>query len=150
MRRLFRRIVRPLIEEMKASEPECTSRSTVDATITGDYQARVASELLAFDNCVNVHELPPIFHYWSNRDLAPAKFNPFGITAPVVFFFFYTKRFHDAHPGRVPRLVSVGSGNCDMEARLARRLLDSGVQAFWDRLPRYQRDDAGAGQGACR
>lgn len=97
---------------------------------TDDYQARIASELAVYDDCANVHELPDIFHYWSNKHLAPNKFHRFGITDPEQFFFLYAAKFRDAHPDRAMRMVSLGSGNCDMEARLARRLLDSNIDNF--------------------
>ena len=35
------------------------------------YQDRVAAELHAFNTCTDLHNLPPIFHYWSNKYLAP-------------------------------------------------------------------------------
>jgi SAM-dependent methyltransferase len=77
-----------------------------------------------------VHELPPIFHYWSNKHLAPPKFHPFGITDPEQFFFLYSQKFHQRFPAAPIRMVSIGCGNCDMEARLARQLLDKGISNF--------------------
>lgn len=99
------------------------------ATADASYQARIAAELRNFENCVDVHELPQIFHYWSNKYLAP-KLNRFGITDPEQFFFLNVSKFREKHPGKPLRIVSLGSGNCDMEARLARRLLDNGVSGF--------------------
>jgi SAM-dependent methyltransferase len=101
-------------------------RQTADT----DYAQRIANEKAAFAACSNVHELPEIFHYWSNKHLAPPKFHPFGITDPEQFFFLYTQKFHAANNGSPMKMVSIGAGNCDMEARLARRLLDSGIDNF--------------------
>lgn len=95
-----------------------------------DYQDRVANELSNFDQCTNVHELPEIFHYWSNKHLAPMKFHQFGITDPEQFFFLYASKFHERFPDKSIVMVSLGSGNCDMEARLARRLVDDGITDF--------------------
>lgn len=100
------------------------------ATHVPDYQQRVANELSNFDDCTNVHELPDIFHYWSNKHLAPPKFHQFGITDPEQFFFIYTAKFHERFPDKSIKLVSIGSGNCDMEARLARRMVDEGITDF--------------------
>ena len=58
-----------------------------------EYQSRIASELENFNDCTNVHELPEIFHYWSNKHLAPKKFHQFDITDPEQFFFLYVKKF---------------------------------------------------------
>ncbi len=93
------------------------------------YQERIEAELGFYENDTDVHELPPIFHYWSHKYLAP-KLKPFGITDPEQFFYVYVRKFHEKHPARTIRIVSLGSGNCDMEARLARRLLDGGIPGF--------------------
>lgn len=95
-----------------------------------NYQDRVANELSNFDQCTNVHELPEIFHYWSNKHLAPVKFHQFGITDPEQFFFLYAVKFHERFPDKSIMMVSLGCGNCDMEARLARRLVDEGISDF--------------------
>ena len=38
---------------------------------------KMRQEIKRFKSCRNVHELPAIFHYWSNKYLVP-KFLPFG------------------------------------------------------------------------
>ena len=95
-----------------------------------EYTRRLESETQFFKDFEKVHELPDIFHYWSNKHLAPKKFHPFGITDPEQFYFLYIQKLREAHPGRFLSIVSLGSGNCDMEARLARRLLDAGIEGF--------------------
>lgn len=95
-----------------------------------EYEARLASELSNFNECTNVHELPEIFHYWSNKHLAPKKFHQFGITDPEQFFYLYVNKFRDRKPDGNISIVSLGSGNCDMEARLARKLADDGITDF--------------------
>lgn len=94
------------------------------------YRLRVLREKRVFNDNANVHELPEIFHYWSNTHLAPGKFHPFGITDPEQFYWLYTSKFHQRYPAAHMRLLSIGSGNCDMEARLARSLLDAGITGF--------------------
>ena len=95
-----------------------------------EYERRVAREKESFNDCLNVHELPDIFHYWANKHLAPTKLHQFGITDSEQFFFLYTQKFHARFPDQHIRMVSVGCGNCDMEARLARRLVDAGINGF--------------------
>src|SRR5690606_41752574 len=36
-----------------------------------DYLRRIENERKAFDNQVQVHDLPEIFHYWSHKYLGP-------------------------------------------------------------------------------
>lgn len=95
-----------------------------------DYERRVRNELANFREVTNVHDLPEIFHYWSNKHLAPPKFHPYGITDPEQFFFLYASKFHDRFPDASIRMVSIGSGNCDMEVRLAAKLKAAGVADF--------------------
>ena len=102
----------------------------IEAKKAAEYQSRIASELENFNDCTNVHELPEIFHYWSNKHLAPKKFHQFGITDPEQFFSLYVQKFQHAHPDQMIQIVSLGSGNCDMEARLARKLLDLNISTF--------------------
>ena len=97
---------------------------------SSEYDERLAHELTSFDECTNVHDLPEIFHYWSNKHLAPKKFHQFGITDPEQFFYVYIKKFHGDCPIENIQIVSLGSGNCDMEARLARNLVDAGINNF--------------------
>jgi SAM-dependent methyltransferase len=95
-----------------------------------DYERRVRNELANFREVTNVHDLPPIFHYWSNKHLAPPKFHPHGITDPEQFFYLYATKFHDRFPDAAIRMVSIGSGNGDMEVRLAVKLKASGIGNF--------------------
>ncbi|MES2624716.1 MAG: class I SAM-dependent methyltransferase [Pseudomonadota bacterium] len=94
-----------------------------------DYSRRVAKELESYNETTNIHDLPPIFHYWSNKYLVP-KLAPFGITDPEQFFFLYAQKFHAHFPEQAIRMVSIGSGNCDMEARMAQRLVEKGITTF--------------------
>ena len=96
-----------------------------------DYQARIAEETRIFAEQVEVHDLPQIFHYWSNRWLRP-QLEAFGFSNPDQFFARYLE---DAHAdalaaGHPARFASLGCGNCDTEVRVARLLLDRGVSQF--------------------
>src|SRR5690606_13238693 len=102
----------------------------VGRVTTDSYRARMENELKFFDVYEDVHDLPAIFHYWSNKHLAPPKFHPFGITDPEQFYKLYVQKYHQRFPDRPLRIVSLGSGNCDMEARLAKRLLEDGISNF--------------------
>lgn len=93
-----------------------------------EYVERIANELEAFDENENVHDLPEIFHYWSNKYLRP-KLEVFGLTDPEQFFFTYSLRQCEGS-NRSVRIVSIGAGNCDMEAQMAQRLVEAGQRKF--------------------
>lgn len=93
------------------------------------YDARIAVETSTFEACEDVHDLPPIFHYWSNRCLIP-KLEPFGFSHPDAFFHRYIEASY-ARAGEGPRrFVSIGAGNCDTEVRLAAALVAKGCTDF--------------------
>lgn len=85
------------------------------------YERSLALERRIYDDCLDVHRLPDIFHYWSERYIRP-KIRQLGFEDTNNFF----ARSLSAHflrgDVRVRRFVSLGSGNCDLEIELARRL----------------------------
>jgi len=98
-------------------------------TAEQEYEQRLLSEKGQFDDCLNVHDLPEIFHYWSNRYLVPM-FEPFGFSSPNDFFFRYISDKCAASPDAMVRIASVGAGNCDLEIEIGKRLVDRGQQNF--------------------
>jgi SAM-dependent methyltransferase len=86
--------------------------------IMTDYEARLAAEERMYRDEVDVHSLPEIFHYWSNRYVRP-KLEAFGFSSPEGMFRKYLGEQFERDPGRPKRFVSFGSGNCDMEIDLA-------------------------------
>lgn len=76
------------------------------------------------------HDRPPIHHYWWNNHLVPHKFQQFGITDPEHFFYLGIRKYHERFPTRNIQVVSLGIGDFEMESKLAKRLLDSGINAF--------------------
>ena len=90
---------------------------------SANYAQRYAEETETFDDQAEVHDLPPIFHYWSNRWLLPM-LEDFGATDPENFL----ANHLFATQGR--RFVSLGCGNCDAEIRIALQLRDRGLRDF--------------------
>jgi len=93
------------------------------------YQCKIEQELAYYREVENVHDLPEIFHYWSNRYLLPmlqtAGFDNSGQ--------FYLQRLSDACRKKAAdtcSFVSVGAGNCDIEITLARKLVDAELCNF--------------------
>jgi SAM-dependent methyltransferase len=94
-----------------------------------DYEERLRNESAQFDQCLNVHDLPDIFHYWSNRYLLPI-FQPFGFTSPIDFFLQQCLECCRVNDSAEVTIVSVGAGNCDLEIDIAERLVAEGHEDF--------------------
>ncbi|MDZ4731878.1 MAG: class I SAM-dependent methyltransferase [Xanthomonadales bacterium] len=93
------------------------------------YQKRIENEIENFQQCENVHELPEIFHYWSNKYLVPMM-QPFGFTNPGDFFLMFLERSIKKNPASISKIVSIGSGNCELEIGLAEKLIALGYGNF--------------------
>jgi SAM-dependent methyltransferase len=114
------------------SENASTRPGTAAQTEFGDdaaYQARIDAETAIFNEQVNVHDLPEIFHYWSNAYLRP-KLETFGFSNPDQFFAEFLQRAYADAETRPVRFVSIGAGNCDTEVRIARLLIERGIVDF--------------------
>ncbi|MDQ2948261.1 MAG: methyltransferase domain-containing protein [Acidobacteriota bacterium] len=86
-----------------------------------NYQARLQAETRNYADCQNVDDLPPIFHYWSNRYVRP-RLEEFGFSSPTGMFHKYVEEQGALSAGDTLRLLSIGSGNCELEIDLALRL----------------------------
>ncbi len=125
VRDCLRRALSPLLAARSHSEGAAGADVRPRAI---SYQQRVAAEREYFDVCEEVHDLPPIFHYWSNRYLRP-RLEALGTSHPDAFFTKYLAQCY-RHGGGTRRFLSIGAGNCDTEVRLARALLDDGCDRF--------------------
>jgi SAM-dependent methyltransferase len=94
-----------------------------------EYDNRLRSEQSIYEECADVHDLPPIFHYWSNKYLGP-KIAQFGFNHPDAFFALYLARAAGLAADTCPRYASIGAGNCDTEVRVAKLLRDRGLTRF--------------------
>ena len=94
-----------------------------------DYAARIASEKETYRDCLDVHDLPPILHYWSNRHVRP-KLEAFGFSTPDEMFRKYAARQFHKGLSEPRRLASIGAGNCQLEVDLAAHLLGTGCGDF--------------------
>jgi len=98
----------------------------VDAT---EYARRIEREIEYYLDDVDVHALPDIFHYWSNRYIRPM-FEGVGTTHPEDLFVKYLLEAASASKRSSPRFVSIGAGNCDVECGLADQLVARGLDRF--------------------
>jgi SAM-dependent methyltransferase len=98
--------------------------------IRDDYAARTEKEIERFRRVENVHDLPEIFHFWSNRYVRPKLEAVFGVSKIEDFYAKYILRYREEHPQDAIRIASIGSGNSDMEISLAKALRERGLQNF--------------------
>lgn len=92
-----------------------------------NYDERIAREKRRFDAEICVHDLPEIFHYWSNRHLR-AFVNGFGYDSIDDFF---VREIAATRVGGGPlHIASIGCGDCAAEVRIASRLIAAGVDDF--------------------
>lgn len=93
------------------------------------YAARLAAEDRFYRDDLEVHHLPEIFHYWSNRYIRP-KLEAFGFRSPEDMFRKYAGEQCQRTTENPKRLVSFGSGNCDLEIDIASDLRARGHSDF--------------------
>lgn len=98
------------------------------AAVSNEYQERLDREKQRFDAEVCVHDLPDIFHYWSNNFLKPF-INDQGYDSLDDFFVREIRRVVPAD-GSTIRIASVGCGDCAVEAGIARLLEAGGTSNF--------------------
>ena len=100
------------------------------ATSSPEYQAKLANEISFYKDCDQVHQLPDIFHYWSNKYLLP-KFLKHGFNSPDDFFVQETIKHIKGNPGsKWFNVLSIGAGNGESEIFMAEHLKQQGIHNF--------------------
>jgi SAM-dependent methyltransferase len=111
-----------------ASTPQSRSQD-VSISNRANYEYKLEAELATFKNQVEIHELPPIFHYWSGKYLSPM-LQAMNFAHPDDFFFKKLGLAWDDTAATPKRFLSIGAGNCDTEIRVAQMLVNSGRTNF--------------------
>ncbi|WP_223786961.1 class I SAM-dependent methyltransferase [Marinicella meishanensis] len=93
------------------------------------YEEKIANEIEFYAECENVHDLPDIFHYWSNKYLLPMQ-QRFGFNSPDDFFRTQVQSHCAANNNATHHIVSIGSGNGELEVSVAEYLLDNDINNF--------------------
>jgi SAM-dependent methyltransferase len=90
----------------------------------------MANQLDQYREVANPHELPQIFHYWSNRYVRP-RLNSV-CEADNMAEFFAKAFFAGAEACSLDsmRFISLGTGDCSVEIDVARRLKEMGLSNF--------------------
>ena len=93
------------------------------------YAGRLGNEVAVFQNNEQIHDLPAIFHYWSNKFLLP-RIQQFGFVSPDDFFVRQLDAMMMHGNESWYRFISIGAGNCDTELRIAQALKAHGHFRF--------------------
>jgi SAM-dependent methyltransferase len=93
------------------------------------YETKVEQEIRIYQDVANVHDLPAMCHYWSNKYLRP-KLELLGFKNPDDFFVRYITQSAQSSPQSICNILSLGAGNCDTEVHLSELLREGGVSNF--------------------
>lgn len=93
-----------------------------------NYEQKLDAQISQYREVENIHDLPDIFHYWSNRHLRPRLLSVIGVETIADFYAFHFKTA--IAESRNTALLSVGAGDCSVEIAVAKRLRALGVNDF--------------------
>jgi 2-polyprenyl-3-methyl-5-hydroxy-6-metoxy-1,4-benzoquinol methylase len=100
------------------------SRSLNTLPTALEYKLRAGIERHVYNRTAVVHDLPEIFHYWSNRYVRP-QFEALGFSSPDDFVLRELLRLAEQSE-KTLRCASLGSGRCETEIALVTELRKSG------------------------
>ncbi len=93
-----------------------------------DYSARAKAQIRQYEAQPEIHDLPAIFHLWSNSYLALRMRSVFGTSDTAEFYAgFILESFERTG---IRRLVSIGSGDASIEIAVAHALRARGLSGF--------------------
>jgi SAM-dependent methyltransferase len=93
------------------------------------YANRVQQELENYAGIEEVHDLPPIAHYWSNKNLVPM-LEPFGVRSAIELIRTSIARVCSEKPGTTIHILSIGAGNCSIEIGIAEWLREQSIENY--------------------
>jgi len=97
--------------------------------MSNEYNKKIEEELSTYKDQLDVHELPEIYHYWSNKYLKNM-FSEAGFLGIDDLFAKYMFKSVAECKVDEPIFLSIGSGNCDVEVRVAKLLKNKGLTKF--------------------
>ncbi len=98
-------------------------------TQSSAYKEMLAAETRIYKDVEDINILPPIFHYWSNAYLRPM-LEEYGCSNPDQFFAQYLLESANKCSEDPALFISIGSGNCDTEVRVAQLIRNAGHSNF--------------------
>src|SRR5262245_453592 len=96
---------------------------------TPDYQQRLQQQIEQYRHVENMHDLPAIYHYWSNKYLRPKVKDVLEVDSITEFYAEHLYRAAQNHKGPY-RFASLGAGDCLVEIDIAKSLRASGLNDF--------------------
>ncbi|ROZ79133.1 class I SAM-dependent methyltransferase [Ramlibacter sp. WS9] len=93
------------------------------------YASKLAAEIRTFEGVEKVANLPEIHGYWAGKYVKPM-LEKFDFTNDTEFLLKHADEVLRVAAGRPTRIINLGSGNCEVEVKLARSLLDKGHSNF--------------------
>jgi SAM-dependent methyltransferase len=94
------------------------------------YQEKVKQQIDQYREVADIHELPEIFHYWSNKYIRPRLNQVLEADSITDFYANVFLAAAQACSVKTPRFVSIGSGDCSVEINVAKRLIELGLANF--------------------
>ena len=77
--------VRQLLRKVRRWSPIRWQDASVRSTRDAGYEARMARDVANYRSVESVHDLPGVFHFWSNKYLVP-KYQEFGYTTVIAMW----------------------------------------------------------------
>jgi SAM-dependent methyltransferase len=93
------------------------------------YSSRRRRELETFSSIENVHDLPGIAHYWSEKYVVPL-IAPLGFRSSIECFRTYIGRMCNENAPSTAFILSVGAGDCATEINIAEWLRENGIANY--------------------
>lgn len=123
---LYKEVMPSLNSDIKTSS---LSLSKKNITTDSAYLNKIQQELLIYERQVDIHNLPSIYHYWSNKHLKPI-IDEAGIRSMEDFFGRNMLEANRRTGTSSARFLSIGAGNCDLEVNIAKYIKLQGYADF--------------------
>jgi hypothetical protein len=93
-----------------------------------DYSSRAEAQIRQYESPQDIHDLPAIFHLWSNSYLTLRLRSVFGVSGTTEFYVnFLVESF--SRTG-INRVLSIGAGDASIEIGIANALRARGLTEF--------------------
>ena len=98
--------------------------------MASDYETKLRQQQEQYATGADIHRLPEIHHYWTNRHIAPCIQSVFGTISITDIYARPLARMLEAGGAKTCKFASIGSGDCSEEVKIAKRLLELGHSNF--------------------
>ncbi len=100
----------------------------VGHVMNAGYRSRIKSQINQFADTAKLKKLPPIYQYYVRKFLQPRLLQVFGCNNALSFYVdHFASTLEKEGSGR---LMSIGSGDCNVEINIAKAMIKKGVTDF--------------------